>query len=587
MTKPKLPGKPPPKGAQKARPEPPPKPKDDLAEVERALSVLDGHHPEHERARREVTEAMAKKRVLVESAVVVSTRALRKRIAIGSAAAVATGLVAYLVWGRHAHAVALERALAGPTATFEARGFSPVSTGEGRLEEAIEPGCYVVVGPAEGDTKLELEHGGETLTGERSIGWCACTPEKASVRGASALRMLRVDGKTIGNVDGLGAVEPRPATLSQRSEDCAAEQLDAWLGERKLAAAPVDPAPLEASPALEPLRRAGFSVVATLPPGPSFALIDGGGESCFVAWSEDPADALTLRLSGGARPIVSEKGGIAWCSETPRLVTLWRQGRGAVTVARAQAARVAGLLGLKERVQRGVVFPSFTAWVAAEDLAWDATQALRGSAISEATVAITGTQIESTGGGDPRLVAISMLQGGSLVADRRGDIAYFCHPKLDSGALAATCAQLGPQIWRQTGALGSVGVAQAPLPFWLTVFAEVKDPDLARSLVALLILARRLQGDGFEPTTLAGVVEEQSGVSVTGRGGDDAVVAVGLGPKAPWVFPYSDGTEWQLAGEPRIVDLKPGERVVLSSVQPPTVPKEQRRTVVFRRGGRK
>jgi hypothetical protein len=111
----------------------------------------------------------------------------------------------------------------------------------------------------------------------------------------------------------------------------------------------------------------------------------------------------------------------------------------------------------------------------------------------------------------------------------------------------------------------------------------VKDPELTKSLVALLILARRLRGDGFEPTTLAGVVEEPSGVSVIGRAGDDAVVAVGLGPTPPYVFPYSDAQEWQLAGEPRVVDLKPGERAVLSSVQPPAAAKELRRTVVFRR----
>jgi hypothetical protein len=145
------------------------------------------------------------------------------------------------------------------------------------------------------------------------------------------------------------------------------------------------------------------------------------------------------------------------------------------------------------------------------------------------------------------------------------------------------CAELAPQTWRQTGVLGALGIAQAPLPFWLTIFGGVKDPELPKSLVALLILARRLRGDGFEPTTLAGVVEEPNGVSVIGRAGDDAVVAVGLGPIAPYVFPYSDGAEWQLSGEPRIVELAPGERAVLSSVEAPTAPREQRRTVVFRR----
>jgi hypothetical protein len=147
-------------------------------------------------------------------------------------------------------------------------------------------------------------------------------------------------------------------------------------------------------------------------------------------------------------------------------------------------------------------------------------------------------------------------------------------------ALQTVCAALAPRAWQKSGA---IGVAQAPLPFWLTVFADVKDPELPRSVVALLLLARRLRGDGFEPTTRAGVVEEPGGVIVSGRAGDDAVVAVGLASAAPYVFPYSDGVEWHIVEEPRIVKLMPGERVVLSSLEPPSVPLERRRTVVFRR----
>src|SRR5262249_28477684 len=152
-----------------------------------------------------------------------------------------------------------------------------------------------------------------------------------------------------------------------------------------------------------------------------------------------------------------------------------------------------------------------------------------GSAVAEAAVALTGNASESTEAQDARIVAMSLAPGGSWAADRRGDIPYFCDPRTDGKSVfQAVCAELAPQTWRPTGALGALGVAQAPLPVWLTVFAGVKDPELPKSLVALLVLARRLRGDGFEPTTLAGVVEEPSGVSVIGRAGDDAVVAVGL-----------------------------------------------------------
>lgn len=563
-------------------PRPVPKSKDDLAEVERALSILGGHHPEHERVRREAKEALANKRADDKIQAQKAQKHSLRRVGIvtlGIAAALAVG---YWIWTGYAHSQAVERALEAPTLLFAERGFSPISTGEKRLEEAIGPGCYVAVTPSEGDGLMEVERGGETLKGERSIGWCACTPEKALVKSNTPLRLLRVDGKLVGNIDGLSAVEPRPRVMSSRAEDCAPEQLDTWLNEKKAPLSPVDPSPFERDAALAPLRSAGFAPLALLPKGSAFSLIDGGAATCFVAWSSRGTDFLTLRLQGGARPIAAKPGSIAWCSEKARLVTVWRQGQGDVLVVSTQAARVGGLLGVRERTFRAKL-PALTAWIATDELAWDAVETLRGSAVAEATIALEDKDPESRPGGDARIVAISMAPGGGFAADRRGDIPYFCHPKTDAGALQTVCGQLAAQTWRQTGALGSLGIAQAPLPFWLSVFSPVKDPELARSLVALLLLSRRLRGDGFEPTTLAGVVEEDNGVRVVGRAGDDAVVAVGLGPKAPWVFPYSDGEEWQLAGEPRIVDLAPGERAILTSVQTPTVPKEQRRTVVFRR----
>jgi hypothetical protein len=571
----------PPRPPPRAPGEPPKKKGDDLAEVERALSVLGGHHPEHERAMREIKEARAKKRADDAAKDRVVDAQTKKRVLVAVPVALAVIGVGWLVYARVVHAHQVERSLDGPTALFAARGFTPHATAERELEQTLDPGCFVAVTPAEGSGKLSVDHGGEALEGERSIGWCSCTQERAEVKADGPIRILRIDGRAVGNVDGLGAAEPRPRALSGRIEDCAAEQLDAWLADKKYTSAAVDPAPFEVDPALAPLRSAGFVPVAVVPKDAAFAVVDGATESCFLAFGK-LEDAISLRLAGGARP-VSAPGAIGWCSEKAQSVTVWRQGKGEVRVAAAPAGRVAGVLGLHERALRARL-PNLTPWVAADELAWDAVVTLQGSAVAGAAVALTGTATESTPADDARLVALSLGPGGSWAADRRGDIPYYCHPKTDgTSVLQAVCAELAPQTWRQTGALGALGIAQAPLPFWLTIFAGVKDSELPKSLVALLILARRLKGDGFEPTTLAGVVEEPSGVSVIGRAGDDAVVAVGLAPSAPYVFPYSDGAEWHISGEPRVVELQPGERAVLSSVEAPTAPPPQRRTVVFRR----
>jgi hypothetical protein len=562
--------------------------RDDLAEVERALSVLGGHHPDHERAQREVQEALSRKREMDAVAAHAHGEVRSKRAAVVAVIAVASLIVVGVGAWRYLHGAAVERALEGPTARFAARGFGPVASGEAQLDEQVEPGCFVAVTPEEGDGKLEIEHGGETLSAERSIGWCACTPEHVAVRSTTPLRLLRADGRAVGNVAGLGAVDPRPRVVSTRAEDCAAEQLDAWLAEKGPVPAPVDVAAFEANAALTPLRTSGFAPIAALPAGRAFSVVDGGAASCFLAFGRAFQGTLSLRLRGGARPVTAATGAMGWCSEQPRLVTLWREGddgNADIVIAAAPAARVAGMLGLRERAARAGL-PALTAWIAPEELAWDAVEVLHGTAIADATAVLSGSDAESRPAGDARVAALSLAPGGSFAPDRRGEIAFACAPKIDSRTLETVCAQGAAQQWRQTGALGAIGVAQAPYPFWLSVFAPVKDPELPKALISLLTLARRLRGDGFEPTTLAGVLEEPSGVSVVGRGGDDAIVAVGLGPRAPYVWPYSDGSDWRVDGEPRVVALAPGERVVLSSSVPPSVAKDERRTVVFRRPAR-
>jgi len=73
-------------------------------------------------------------------------------------------------------------------------------------------------------------------------------------------------------------------------------------------------------------------------------------------------------------------------------------------------------------------------------------------------------------------------------------------------------------------------------------------------------------------------------VRIVGRAGEDAIVAVGVGPRTPWVFPYTDHVPWDLGDRPAIVSVKPGESVKLTASPPPNAPEDKRRTVVFRRG---
>jgi hypothetical protein len=128
-----------------------------------------------------------------------------------------------------------------------------------------------------------------------------------------------------------------------------------------------------------------------------------------------------------------------------------------------------------------------------------------------------------------------------------------------------------------------VGLAGAPIPFWLTVLAGRREPAALRAELSLLALARRLTSEGFEPTMFSGVTELAPGrISVLGLAHDESVVAVEVMGVAPWIIPYSDQGPWAADGEPREVPLTAGARVTLKAMPPPDEAQKERRTVVFR-----
>ena len=79
------------------------------------------------------------------------------------------------------------------------------------------------------------------------------------------------------------------------------------------------------------------------------------------------------------------------------------------------------------------------------------------------------------------------------------------------------------------------------------------------------------------------LVEQPTGVEVLGRTGEDAVVAVGVAPSDPFVYPLADDLPWTLDEPPQIALVKPLEKVTLVTSLKKLPPIGTRRTVIFRR----
>src|SRR5262249_41747442 len=141
---------------------------------------------------------------------------------------------------------------------------------------------------------------------------------------------------------------------------------------------------------------------------------------------------------------------------------------------------------------------------------------------------------------DARIVAL-VLSPSAAVAYEPAAAPAACDPAAsDEHALRELlCFSATPVAWwRRNHAPASV--PRASIPFWLSMLESRREPDVLARIPALLALARRLNRVGFEATTLEGVTEVPGGVRIAGRADEDAIVAVGLGPNSPWVFPYTD-----------------------------------------------
>jgi hypothetical protein len=510
-------------------------------------------------------EQSAKRRILI---------AIVGGVVIGGGIAASWSFAAHKKYARE-----IENALQADSAPFVARGFGVVGTAEERVEATVETGCFAAVslGP------LEVEHNGEVLKTDRSAGWCSCAPEHVTVATTPArdrvtgVRLMRIEASHFGGPDGFALLDQGPNVLGKRFEECAAEQFDAWITDRH-PVAHTDDSWFAGSRERRHMKELGWASIVSAPKPQPFVVFEAKPGFCFLAFAGDQ-DAVTLRQTGGAHPVADVKGGaIAWCASEARPWSLWREGTGKIAVLGVRAATVGGLHGMRESAASAGL-PIAATWLADEDVGWDAAEALHARGVPEAQPVALDPSGELK---VPESRLLSFSQLGNKIAPL-GDDPPTCEPALAPDLMQTLCVQKLGTRWRTTHGLAVVGTAQAQLPFWLSIYAGVTDPDVNKSILSLLHFAGNLHALGFEPTTLAGVVESAAGVDVLGRAGDDAIVAVLLAPKAPWVFPATDGPEWSIVGEPRILELRPAERAMLTVPHAPSVPVESHRTVVFRR----
>jgi hypothetical protein len=566
------------------KPPVPPAQPQGLDEVERAISVLEGRHPEHERTRRETIAAAEARRHVLDKEAAAGSRRRRRRIIVVLANATALGAAAIVGWRLLARAHALRALLEHEEAPFLAAGLTEMASNELTARATLEadtPGasCFVALAT---DGLVRVRQDAMSLEAQHSAGWCTCAPGRVVLEttGAGGLSLMRIDARAVGGPLARPWSPFTPSVWGDTGTDCSEASLDDWIGEHRAPTPAIDDAWLVASPARAPLKRAGFRVVSRVDPARPFGVVESTAGDCMLAVA-GAGDVLSLRLTGGARPIARAPGAIAWCDGSATTTTVWRDGHGEVIVIAAPGARIGGLLGARECAESaGMHVTQQATWLRDSDLGWSATSLLHASTLSDITTAELTTE---PGDPDGRVAALA-LSAAVRAESAPADVVVACDPSRDSTPAERTmvCASARPVAWwRRTE--GPAFAARAPLPLWLSTLASHTEPDAVARIPEVLALARRLSREGFEPTVLEGVVELTDGVRVVGRAGENAIVAVGLAPKAPWVFPYTDGIPWDLGDPPRAVDLQPGTAVKLVASPAPSAPVDKRRTVVFRR----
>jgi hypothetical protein len=564
----------------------PPQPQG-LDEVERALSVLDGRHPEHETSRRETAEAARKRSVALTQELAASARRRRRRAVVVAANGLAVAAVAVVAWRLSVRTQGIRAGVAVAEGPWKGRGFTELASNAltaGRSVTLDLPGgaCFAAVTGAAGP--IRVRQGDASTESAASVAWCGCAPAQVTIEAppdaaSVGFAVLRADARTLGGPLARPWLDYAPGAWAGGGDECAEPTLDDWVADRRWPAVAADSAWLDGAPARASLGRNGFAMVPGVTAHKPFGVVEGRAGTCFLAVSS-AGEALSLRASGGVRR-VGGNGAIGWCGASAATTTVWRDGQGSVAVVAAPAERVGGTLGLREAAdEAAIALADDAVWVDDADLAWNAGAVLRASGSADAVARALPAVAAAP---DSRLVALTLARAAVVVSDPPS-VVVACDPSLTAttGVHASVCATAANVAWWRKGDALAAG-ASAPLPVWLAPLEPHHEPDAVARIPELLGLARRLARAGFTPTALEGVTELPDGVRVIGRAGEDAIVAVGVGQRAPWTFPYTNGIPWDVGDPPVVVPIKPGETVKLTASPLPNSPPEKRRTVVFRR----
>jgi len=558
----------------------------DLAEVERAIAILEGREDSNREDVAFARKEAERLRSAVNSALERIDQNLREarqaRIRRGAAIAltvVLVGTVAFLIvprvqsWfsGRARSTQAAQQA----AAPFVREGFVEIETSAGTAPLTVnaERGkCYVAVaGSADGAARVRVDRGPVSAEGT-SVGVCACSLEdlRFSTTGPEPieLRVLAAPDSVTGGADLLPilAASPDARVVEAVDRRCAEESIDAFI-----AAHPPGGAGEPRETRVEAL---GLRRVASAPPEMPLVVLPAEKDACFLAQSENEEDSLSLRLKGGERPVPIQrvKGAVALCGRSLAGVSVWREGRGEVAVFSAPAARVGGLLGMGDLSRHAG--RAATLWAPVEDLAFDAQSVLLASGLAPLGPGESGAPGEYA-----LFLAVSTDAKSMLEVDERAPDA-FCRPPVNIGVARSLCLEVRPGALGDPAALPA-GSARAKRPFWLPV-ARANRAQNERAL-DVLAFARRMSVAGFELTGLTGFVEIPGGVEVTGRSGEKEIVALAVSQSPPYVHPLTDGPAWTLEGEPQVVQLPAGKSVKLKATPPFVGPRTGRETIIWRR----
>ncbi len=552
-----------------------------LDEVERALSVLGGRHPEVVRAEREARESTERRLRELRAQAEIARKRSRRRAIFATLSLVAVGTLGFFGFRRFQNQRAQSARVEPATAGYLARGFTltprSLLARENEADADVQDGMCVVVALAldANNTAVNIDHGGKVDVAKGSAIFCTCASEHVHASAEAPVRILTIADASIGGLRAIDWLDPRPPVVLPSGDECAPRAFAAWV---------TGPRAPQTTPSEVPNALAEVGFVAIGGSKPPFTVVHGAAEnSCFLATSRS---SIALEAADGTAVIRGSS--LAWCDGASTLHVL--SGTEAIAVVAAPLRRVGGMLGLREVVGKAGVHDLVT-WISDDDLGRVAVAQLQTLVVPD-PASVKGT-LRKDVSKNARVVSFVVRGGGTGSPDELGNAptydadpiqgAFFACEPAATDALESVCVESEPLTWKPHGSASVSAAAYGPLPFWMSAIDSTTTRELVSVKLAMLRLARRLVARGFDPTIIEGVTEKPRGVEILGRSGEDAVIAVGLWPSPPWAVPYSNGAPWTLDDpSPRAIPIQGGARISLEAPMTPTATEKVRRTVVFR-----